>query len=75
MPPHLKDAHYQGAGKLGYGLEYKYPHAYPDHWVQQQYLPDAIKDRKYYTFGENKTEQAAKEYRELITKTAKETKK
>lgn len=41
---------------------YKYPHIYPDHYVKQQYLPDDLKDKKYYSYGENKTEQAAKVY-------------
>ncbi|MBE6541631.1 MAG: replication-associated recombination protein A, partial [Ruminococcaceae bacterium] len=42
------------------------PHDYPNHWVNQQYLPDDIADRKYYTFGENKTEQAARAYFEKV---------
>ena len=46
---------------------YKYPHDYPGHWVEQQYLPDPIKDRVYYHFGSNKVEQAAKAYREALT--------
>ncbi len=45
---------------------YKYPHSYPNHWVAQQYLPDAIKNAKYYHFGDNKTEQAAAQYWEKI---------
>ncbi len=47
---------------------YIYPHDYPNHWVKQQYLPDDLKDRKYYEFGENKTESAAKAYWEKIKK-------
>ena len=62
VPAHLKDAHYAGAAKLGHGTEYRYPHAYPDHWTPQQYLPDAYKNDRYYEYGENKTEQAAKRY-------------
>lgn len=62
IPSHLKDAHYSGSQKLGHGLTYKYPHNYPDHYIEQQYLPDNIKDRKYYEFGDNKTETLAKEY-------------
>lgn len=62
IPPHLKDAHYGGAKKLGHGVEYKYPHEYPNHYTPQQYLPDNIKDKVYYHFGDNKTEAAAKEY-------------
>ncbi len=48
VPAHLKDAHYQGAAKLGRGVDYKYPHNYSNHWVKQQYLPDNIKHRSYY---------------------------
>lgn len=48
VPNHLKDAHYKSAGKLGHGLGYLYPHDYKDHYVEQQYLPDAIKNKKYY---------------------------
>lgn len=42
VPPHLQDAHYRGAAKLGHGLDYKYAHAYPEHYVKQQYLPDEL---------------------------------
>ncbi|SDN73526.1 replication-associated recombination protein A [Acetanaerobacterium elongatum] len=66
IPLHLKDTHYSGAGKLGRGLTYKYPHIYKNDYTAQQYLPDNIKDARYYTFGENKTEQAAKTYREKL---------
>lgn len=48
VPLHLKDAHYQGASKLGRGIDYKYPHDYANGWVRQQYLPDPLKDKKYY---------------------------
>ena len=41
---------------------YKYPHSYPNRWVKQQYLPDNLKNAVYYEYGDNKTEQAAKEY-------------
>jgi len=72
MPDYLRDSMQPAADG---NKAYVYPHPYPRHYVIQQYLPDDIADRKYYEFGDNKTEQAAKEYRELITKTAKETKK
>lgn len=62
IPAHLKDSHYGGSAKLGHGLEYKYPHSYPDHYTPQQYLPDKLADRVYYCFGKNKTELAAREY-------------
>ncbi len=66
VPAHIKDAHYEGAKKLGNGLTYQYPHAFPNHYVAQQYLPDKLKDREYYVAGDNKTEQAAKKYWELV---------
>ena len=66
IPDDLKDAHYGGAKKLGRGTGYKYPHMYPGHYVEQQYLPDKIKDKKYYEFGDNKTEQAALLYSNKI---------
>ncbi|MBR2490248.1 MAG: replication-associated recombination protein A [Ruminiclostridium sp.] len=66
IPANLRDAHYGGAAKLGHGLDYKYAHSYPNHYVKQQYLPDALKDRVYYHYGENKTEQAAKRYWDAI---------
>lgn len=62
IPAYLLDSHYKGSAKLGHGIGYKYPHNFPNHYVKQQYLPDAIKNAKYYEFGENKTEQAAKRY-------------
>ncbi len=66
IPAHVKDAHYGGASKLGRGLTYQYPHAFPNHWVQQQYLPDEIKNAHYYDYGPNKTEQAARAYWERV---------
>ncbi|MCL2589245.1 MAG: hypothetical protein FWD84_07545, partial [Oscillospiraceae bacterium] len=66
VPAHLKDAHYAGAAKLGRGLTYQYPHDYPKHYVAQQYLPDRLKDAVYYHYGDNKTEQAAKQYWDLV---------
>jgi len=66
IPPHLKDSHYGGAKKLGHGVDYKYPHSYPMHYVSQQYLPDNIRDAKYYEYGENKSELSAKQYWDKI---------
>ncbi len=66
VPIHLKDTHYGGAKKLGRGLTYKYAHNYKNGFTLQQYLPDNIKDAKYYAFGDNKVEQAAKAYREKV---------
>ncbi|MDL4841443.1 replication-associated recombination protein A [Aquibacillus rhizosphaerae] len=48
IPAHLKDSHYKGAKDLGRGIDYKYPHSYESGWVKQQYLPDKIKNKKYY---------------------------
>jgi len=66
MPSCLKNNHFFGVGDKK--TPYVYPHDYPNHWVCQQYLPDDLKDRRYYTFGENKTEQAARAYWEKIKK-------
>lgn len=48
VPSHLQDTHYQGAQKLGRGMNYQYPHNYPNHWVKQQYLPDTLKHTQYF---------------------------
>lgn len=66
VPDHLKDGHYSGAKKLGHAVGYQYAHDFPNHYVQQQYLPDALADRVYYQFGDNKVEQAARAYRDRI---------
>jgi putative ATPase len=62
IPAHLKDSHYGGAEKLGRGIGYQYPHGFENNYVRQQYLPDALKNKAYYEYGKNKTEQAAKRY-------------
>ncbi|MDD6877461.1 MAG: replication-associated recombination protein A [Clostridiaceae bacterium] len=67
-PPHLRDAHYKGAAKLGRGLTYQYPHDFPHDWTPQQYLPDELRDTVYYRWGDNKMEQAAKRYWDEIKK-------
>ena len=66
VPSHLRDCHYSGAEKLGHGDGYKYAHDYPNHYVNQQYLPDIIRDRVYYEYGDNKNEQAYKNYWDKI---------
>ena len=48
VPVHLQDAHYRGSQKLGHGIGYKYAHDYPEHYVKQQYLPNEIKDARFY---------------------------
>lgn len=62
IPRQLQNKHYDGEDNQNKGQFYLYPHDYPNHYVKQQYLPDAIRDRQYYTPGENKNEQAAVEY-------------
>ncbi|MDE6260762.1 MAG: replication-associated recombination protein A [Oscillospiraceae bacterium] len=64
-PRHLQNVHADGAG-FEREQGYLYPHDFPGHWVEQQYLPDAIKDHVYYEYGPNKTEQAAKTYWDKI---------
>ncbi|MBR4759153.1 MAG: replication-associated recombination protein A [Lachnospiraceae bacterium] len=66
VPTHLMDSHYKGAAKLGHGIGYQYAHDFPHHYVDQQYLPDAIKDRVFFRPGENGYENKIREYMELI---------
>ena len=68
VPAHLMDAHYGGAKELGRGLEYKYAHNYPNHYVEQQYLPDEIKDARFYEPGDNGYEKQIKEWMKYIRK-------
>ena len=65
---HLKDSHYSGSCKMGRGVEYKYPHNYPNHYVKQQYLPQNINNKIYYQYGDNKFEKAIKDYWDKIKK-------
>ncbi len=66
FPRHLQNKHFDGAEAKTRGQHYRYPHDFPNHYVRQQYLPDAIRDHVYYTFGDNRQEQAAAAYREKI---------
>lgn len=66
IPRTLQNKHFDGEDNPNKGQFYKYPHDYKNHYVSQQYLPDDIKSRKYYVFGDNKIEQAAKAYWDLI---------
>ena len=65
VPRELQNVHADSTG-MEREQGYKYPHSYLGHWVRQQYLPDAIKDARYYEYGDNKTEQAARAYWEKI---------
>ena len=66
VPRQLQNKHFDGEDAKVKGQFYKYPHSFENHWVRQQYLPDALKGVKYYSYGDNKTEQAAREYWEKI---------
>ena len=65
IPRHLKNVHADSAD-AGPVAKYKYPHVYPNRWVEQQYLPDELVGTTYYQWGDNKTEQAARAYWEKI---------
>lgn len=62
FPRHLQNKHFDGEGAEVRGQNYLYPHDFPNHYVKQQYLPDNIKNKVYYHFGDNKLEKAAEEY-------------
>jgi len=68
VPRCLQNTHFDGEDAEIKGQNYKYPHNYKNHWVEQQYLPDDIKNRKYYKYGDNKFENALKEYWDKIKK-------
>lgn len=66
IPPYLQDSHYRGHEDLGRGIGYKYAHDFPKHWVDQQYLPDAIKDKVFYEPSDNGRDRETKRFlREL----------
>ena len=67
VPRQLQNVHADGTG-FEQDQGYLYPHDFPGHWVKQQYLPDELKHRKYYEYGDNKAEQAAKRYWDEIKK-------
>ena len=66
VPDHLKDTHYSGATKLGYGEEYKYPHSYSDNFVEQNYLPEKHSDVNFYVPDGQGREQKVKKYLEYL---------
>lgn len=68
VPAHLQDAHYKGAQKLGHGIGYRYAHDYPNHYADQQYLPDEIKDARFYEPGDLGYEKQMKEWLQEIRK-------
>ncbi len=66
VPTHLKDAHYDGAGKLGHGIGYKYAHDFPHHYVKQQYLPEGFEGKKYYVPTDQGYEAKIKNWLEFL---------
>lgn len=68
IPRQLQNMHYDGEDNQNKGQFYKYPHDFPDHYCNQQYLPDSIKNAKYYIYGDNKNEQAYKAYWDKVKK-------
>ncbi|MCR4597653.1 MAG: replication-associated recombination protein A [Acetatifactor sp.] len=72
IPTHLQDAHYKGAAKLGHGTGYKYAHDYPNHYVEQQYLPYELNGKEFYKPSGNGYEVKIKEHMKKIKKEAKE---
>ena len=68
VPAHLQDAHYSGHEDLGHGVGYKYAHDYPNHYVDQQYLPDELKGKKFYEPGDLGVEKDLKEYQAKVKK-------
>lgn len=72
IPPHLQDAHYKGAAKLGHGLNYKYAHDYPNNYVRQQYLPYELNGKEFYKPSGNGYEVKIREHMRRIKKEAEE---
>ena len=68
VPSHLQDAHYKGSKNLGHGIGYKYAHDYPNHYVEQQYLPDEIKNARFYEPGDLGYEKQIKEHLQKLRK-------
>ncbi len=68
FPRAVQNVHFDGENASSFGQNYQYPHDFPNHYVAQQYLPDDLKNAHFYTYGENKTEQAARLYWEKIKK-------
>ena len=66
IPRQLQNKHYDGADAARKGQFYQYPHEFPHHWVEQQYIPDVLKNTRYYIPGDNKTEQAFQAYWDAI---------
>lgn len=72
IPAHLQDAHYKGAAKLGHGTGYKYAHDYPNHYVEQQYLPYELNGKEFYDASGNGYEVKIREHMQRIKREAKQ---
>ena len=72
VPNHLRDAHYKSAGKLGHGVGYQYAHNFKNHYVRQQYLPDALVGEQFYIPTEMGYEKQIREHLERIRREADE---
>lgn len=70
IPPHLQDAHYKGAAKLGHGTGYKYAHAYPNNYVEQQYLPYELSGQEFYRPSGNGYESKIREHMKRLKQEA-----
>ena len=70
VPPHLQDAHYKGAAKLGHGIGYKYAHDYKNNYVKQQYLPYELSGKEFYRPSDNGYEVKIKEHMKKLKKEA-----
>ena len=66
IPSDIRDGHYSGAASLGRAQNYQYPHSYPHHWVQQNYMPTGLEGMKFYEYGDNKMEEASRKYWEAL---------
>lgn len=73
IPPHLQDAHYKSAAKLGHGIGYKYAHDYPNHYVEQQYLPYELNGKEFYSPTGNGYENKIKEHMKKLKGQGKKT--
>lgn len=69
VPAHLRDSHYSGAESLGHGLDYKYPHNYEYHYVEQEYMPEELKNKRFYNPTELGREKKTKQFLEFLRKT------
>lgn len=75
IPTHLQDAHYKGAAKLGHGIGYKYAHDYPNHYVEQQYLPYELKGEEFYAPSGNGYEKKIQEHMKMLKDSVKKAEK